>query len=132
DEGEAIAYGLYMLARNQRAAISDLRYYADTALDQFPTPLAKAQLGAALALYGEGRRADDAFAVALADLQAEAPQDGDRRDYGSRLRDAAATLALAAEAGSEAAPLSALLEIVERERELRRSTSTQEKAWMLL
>ncbi|MDF2096602.1 alpha-2-macroglobulin family protein [Aquibaculum arenosum] len=132
DEGEAIAYGLYMLARNQRAAISDLRYYADTALDQFPTPLAKAQLGAALALYGEGRRADDAFAAALADLQAEAPQDGDRRDYGSRLRDAAATLALAAEAGSEAAPLSALLEIVERERELRRSTSTQEKAWMLL
>lgn len=130
--GEGIAYALYMLARNQRAAISDLRYYADTALDRFPTPLAKAQLGAALALYGEQSRAADAFAAARADLETEGRQRRERRDYGSRLRDAAATLALAAEVSSTAAPLPALLEIVEDARAQTRVTSTQENAWMLL
>ena len=130
--GDAIAYALYMLARNQRAAISDLRYYADTALDRFPTPLAKAQLGAALALYGEQSRAADAFAAALAGLEGEGRRQGNRRDYGSRLRDAAATLTLAVEVDARAAPLPALLEIVEEARAQTRETTTQENAWMLL
>ncbi len=30
DQGNEIAYALYVLARNRKAAISDLRYYADT------------------------------------------------------------------------------------------------------
>ncbi|MGI9405887.1 MAG: alpha-2-macroglobulin family protein, partial [Hyphomicrobiaceae bacterium] len=42
--GEAVAYSLYVLARNGRAPIGDLRYYADTRLENFSTPLAKAQL----------------------------------------------------------------------------------------
>lgn len=132
DAGDRIAYALYVLARNQRAAISDLRYYADTSLAQFPSPLAKAQLGAALALYGERGRAQSAFKAALADLEAGEPRKLDRRDYGSRLRDAAASLTLAAEAGSEAGFLPALLRVVETEYEEARVTSTQEKAWMLL
>ena len=56
--GEDIAYALYVLAANGRAAIGDLRYYAETKLDAFATPLAKAQIGAALALYGDKPRAD--------------------------------------------------------------------------
>ena len=56
-QGSEIAYALYVLARNKRAAISDLRYYVDTQLDQFASPLAQAQLGAALAFYGENARA---------------------------------------------------------------------------
>ena len=51
--GEDRAYALYVLARNGRAPIGDLRYYADTRLDRFSTPLAKAQLGAALAMMGD-------------------------------------------------------------------------------
>ena len=39
DQGNEIAYALYVLARNRKAAISDLRYYADTKLAEFPTPL---------------------------------------------------------------------------------------------
>ncbi|HEY0920575.1 alpha-2-macroglobulin family protein, partial [Devosia sp.] len=55
--GEDVAYALYDLARAGRAAIGDLRYYAEARLDAFGTPLAKAQLGAALALYGDRTRA---------------------------------------------------------------------------
>ena len=63
-----IAYALYVLASNGRAAIGDLRYYAETKLDAFATPLAKAQIGAALALYGDKARAEAVFRAALGDL----------------------------------------------------------------
>ena len=66
--GEDIAYALYVLASNGRAAIGDLRYYAETKLGDFATPLAKAQIGAALALYGDKPRADAVFRVALSAL----------------------------------------------------------------
>jgi uncharacterized protein YfaS (alpha-2-macroglobulin family) len=56
--GEAVAYALYVLASNGRASIGDLRYYAETKLQAFGTPLAKAQIGAALALYGDNVRAE--------------------------------------------------------------------------
>ncbi len=56
--GEDRAYALYVLARNGRAPIGDLRYYSDTRLDRFSTPLAKAQLGAALAMMGDKTRAE--------------------------------------------------------------------------
>ncbi len=52
DGGRNLAYALYVLARNGAAPIGDLRYYADTKLDSFATPLAKAQLAAALAMLG--------------------------------------------------------------------------------
>ncbi len=41
------------LRATSKAAISDLRYYADTMINDFPTPLAKAHIAAALALYGD-------------------------------------------------------------------------------
>ncbi len=55
--GEDIAYSLYVLARTGRAAVGDLRYYTDSKLGAFSTPLAKAQIGAAMALYGDRQRA---------------------------------------------------------------------------
>src|SRR5690606_22001531 len=59
-EGPAIAYALYVLARNRRATAGDLRYYADTRLGQFGSAMARAQIAASLALYGDTRRADAA------------------------------------------------------------------------
>ena len=56
--GEDRAYALYVLARNGRAPIGELRYYVDTQLDGFSTPLAQAQLGAALAMMGDKARAE--------------------------------------------------------------------------
>ncbi|MEO9683553.1 MAG: alpha-2-macroglobulin family protein [Tateyamaria sp.] len=107
--GEDIAYALMVLARNGAASIGDLRYYADTKAKAFATPLARAQLGAALANYGEQTRADQMFALAqeLAFGQPGA-QSGWRDDYGTPLRDVAGLLHLAAEAGSQAVDRTAL------------------------
>ena len=108
--GEDIAYALYVLARAEKASIGDLRYYADVKLDAFSTPLARAQIGAALALYGDRQRTAKAFAAALAvfDRPLEKP-DRWRADYGSNLRDGAAMLTLAAEARSEAIDIQRLV-----------------------
>jgi hypothetical protein len=130
--GEDLAYALYVLARNGRALIGDLRYYAETKLEAFATPLAKAQIGAALALYGDRPRADTAFRAALAQLSAVPDAGGWRSDFGSGLRDAAALLALAAEAGSGAVDLQTLAGRIAEWREVQTHTSTQENAWLLL
>jgi uncharacterized protein YfaS (alpha-2-macroglobulin family) len=128
--GEDIAYALYVLAANGRAAIGDLRYYAEAKLDNFATPLAKAQIGAALALYGDRLRADAVFRVAVGDLPAEAVGRY-RSDYGSALRDGAAILTLASEARAEI-DLVSLSSRVEEDRLTAQYTSTQEDAWSLL
>ncbi|MEP5515893.1 MAG: alpha-2-macroglobulin family protein, partial [Bauldia litoralis] len=129
--GEAIAYALYVLARNGRASIGDLRYYAETKIGAFGTALAKAQIGAALAQYGDRRRADEAFKVAFSHLD-RSRGDEWRGDYGSNLRDKAAVLALAAENDINVRDLRLLADDVSRTYESRRYTSTQEDAWMLM
>ena len=93
-----------VLAREGMASIGDLRYYADAKAEDLATPMAKAQLGAALAFYGEQRRADAMFRLAAgqAPRQRPAMTAAGVPDYGSHLRDAAAVLALAAEAHSDA------------------------------
>ncbi|RVV98155.1 alpha-2-macroglobulin family protein [Mesobaculum littorinae] len=131
--GEDIAYALYVLAREGEAAVGDLRYYADTKAADFATPLALAQLGAALAFRGDPARADAMFAAADARLAA-LPQAADpglwRGDYGTPLRDRAAVLALAAEAGSEAVDRPRLIDAVAQAPGAPRST--QEAAWSLM
>lgn len=132
--GQDIAYALYVLARNGRAAIGDLRYYADTKLDALATPLAKAQLGAALALYGDRPRADVLFRNASGMLSASADEDATawRADYGSALRDGAGLLTLAAETGTSGVDIRALARRLQSEWSEARYTSTQEEAWLLL
>ena len=48
DGGRDLAYALYVLARNGAAPVGDLRYIADTKLGDLATPIAKAQIAAAL------------------------------------------------------------------------------------
>ncbi|GGD36482.1 alpha-2-macroglobulin family protein [Sinisalibacter lacisalsi] len=130
DGGQDLAYALYVLAREGAASMGDLRYYADTRADEFATPLASAQIGAALAAYGDPVRADRMFARAMRQIES-ASDEGQvwRADYGTNLRDAAAVLALGTEAGSEAIDREALLgRIVAGAGRL----STQEAAWSLL
>jgi uncharacterized protein YfaS (alpha-2-macroglobulin family) len=130
--GEALAYALMVLAREGAAAIGDLRYYADVKADAFATPIAQAQLGAALASYGDQRRADVMFAKAGARVTAyQSYNDAQiyRADYGSTGRDAAAVLTLAVEAGSNALDRDALALSL---RPNGRSLSTQEATWTLL
>src|SRR5690625_278679 len=130
--GEAVAYALMVLAREGRASIGDLRYYADAKGSDFATPMAKAQLGAALSYYGEQRRADAMFRLAASQAVEESGEDrGWRADYGSHLRDAAALLALAAEARSDAVDRDGLSAMIARQA-ADRPTSPQEKAWLLM
>ena len=56
--GVDLAYALYVLARNGLAPIGDLRYIADAKLDDISTPIAKAQIAAALAMVGDRARAE--------------------------------------------------------------------------
>ncbi len=133
--GEDRAYALYVLARNGRAPIGELRYYADTRLDRFATPLAQAQLGAALAMMGDKTRAQRSFEAALAKL--DAPADPKlaqvyRTDYGSGLRDGAALVTLAVETGVAKAQAPRLVGVIAKAYTSRTYTSTQEQAWMLL
>lgn len=129
--GEALAYALMVLAREGAAAVGDLRYYADVKGDAFATPTAMAQLGAALASYGDQPRADAMFrraGAALDALQGAETEQIFRADYGTNYRDAAAVLALAAESGSTAVDREALTDRVATTAAL----STQEATWALL
>ncbi|WP_417255083.1 alpha-2-macroglobulin family protein [Celeribacter sp.] len=130
--GVALAYGLMVLAREGAARIGDLRYYADEKAEDFATPLAQAQLGAALAFYGDQPRADRLFALAAHNIAAQTNNSKRavwRDDYGSPLRDAAGVLGLAAEAGSNAVNRVDLTRMLARHEGPR---STQEMAWGLL
>ncbi|MBX3596808.1 MAG: alpha-2-macroglobulin family protein [Rhizobiaceae bacterium] len=130
--GTEIAYAIYVLARNKRAAIGDLRYYTDTKLEAFTSPMAVAQLAAALALYGDSERSNQTFAAALSLAQSQTEYDWYRTDYGSRLRDGAAILSLAAESRPAPTVLPDLVKFVSDESTRTRSTSTQDKAWLLM
>ncbi|MEM1048549.1 MAG: alpha-2-macroglobulin family protein [Pseudomonadota bacterium] len=130
--GEAIAYAFYLLARHGQAAISDLRYYATAKLEAFATPLAKAQMGAALALYGDQTRAAQVFRVAVSELQQPVERRGWRADYGSRLRDRAAILTLAAESGLPSVDASLMATDLDDAWRGQSAHSTQEEAWALM
>lgn len=131
-DGSGIAYALYVLARNRKAAATDLRYYSDSQLDAFAQPLARAQIGAALSLYGDPQRADASFRSAFRHARSTANLISGRDDYGSSLRDGAAMLALAAESTPTPGIVPELVRFVSTAKSARQSTSTQEDAWMVL
>jgi hypothetical protein len=128
--GEDIAYALLVLAREGAAAIGDLRYYADAKGADFATPLARAQLAAALASYGEQSRADRMFGLAE-DLAFASGNSAPRwrDDFGTDLRDAAGLLHLAAEAGSTRVNRTALAQSITAQTG---RYSTQEAAQILM
>lgn len=130
--GGPYAYALMVLAREGAAAIGDLRYYADVKAKAFDTPIAAAQLGSALAQYGDQRRADAMFGRAGRMALSETPETALwQADYGTGLRDAAGVLALATEAGSKAVDTTALVARIAAAPGAM-AVSTQEAAWVLL
>ncbi len=132
DGGRDLAYGLYVLARNGAAPIGDLRYLADTKLNNLATPIAKSQLAAALALVGDKARAERVYSAALDSLAPKPALEFGRVDYGSALRDAAALVSLASEGNAPKATLTQAVARVEVARGLTPYTSTQENAWLVL
>ncbi|MCW3477631.1 alpha-2-macroglobulin family protein [Limobrevibacterium gyesilva] len=120
----AQAYRLYVLAMAGQGRPGAARVLAEH-IDQLPTPLAKAQLGAALALAHDRPRAEAAFAAALA-----APA---RRwwhvDYGTALRDQAAMAVLLKESGLLQDRLARLVAALPGADLSPATLSTQEQAW---
>src|SRR4030095_2391740 len=85
------------LPRNVMAPLVAVRYIADAKLNDLSTTASKAQIAAALAMLGDRVRSEKAFNAALGALPQDPKADSGRTDYGSRLRDAAALVTLAAE-----------------------------------
>jgi hypothetical protein len=132
--GEDLAYSLYVLARAGRSVLGDLRYYSDTKINAFSTPIARAQLAAALAMLGDKERSALTFASALSLLstpETQVPAAG-RADYGTELRDSAAVLALMGESGASTPQLQKAFDIVTKLRIQQKETTTQESLWLLL
>jgi hypothetical protein len=121
------AYALYVLAKAGRADLSDIRYFHDALLDGTTSPLAKAHVGAALALLGDRARALSAFGKAMEAIGHQ--NTGDY--YQTVLRDAAGVLALMAEVQNAPGVNELSNRFVELMKEPERM-QTQEKAFVLL
>jgi uncharacterized protein YfaS (alpha-2-macroglobulin family) len=132
EDSAKIAYAAYVLARNGRPVIGDLRYLADTKPEIFTTPLSRGQVGAALALLGDRGRAMPLFEAASTLLQDQGPARVWRADYGTPLRDGAGLIALMAEANAQPALLQKVERFVGANRETVAYTSTQENSWMVM
>jgi alpha-2-macroglobulin len=132
DGGRELAYAFYVLARNGLAPVGDLRYIADAKLGDVATPIAKAQIAAALGMLGDRVRAERAYAAALDAIAPQPRLEIGRTDYGSSLRDAAAVVTLASEGGAQRPTVVNAVQRIEAARGLTPYTSTQEEAWMVL
>lgn len=120
----AQAYRLYVLARAGKGRPGAVRVLAETSIGRMP-PLARAQLGAALALARDRPRAEAAFRSAL-----EAPaRNFWQGDYGSPLRDQLGVAVLLKESGLLTEDLGRLTQrLPGRDLDVLR-LSTQELAW---
>jgi uncharacterized protein YfaS (alpha-2-macroglobulin family) len=130
------AYALYVLALNKRTDVSTLRYFSDTYGDAIPTAMARAQIAAALSLFGENAAAAKVFTTAFG-YRSRPRETGNYwrvfvRDYGSELRDRSAVLYLTALTDPKSKRIGELVQEVGRMRSTRRYLSTQEQAWLLL
>ena len=124
----AQAYAWYVLSKAGLADAGRVRYFQDAKAGEIKGGLAWAQLAAALNQVGEPGRARLAFALAQSHL--------DERDshdyYGTPLRDHAALLALASEAGGREGVAAVIGAVRNRLVARVEETTTQEKAWLVL
>ncbi|WP_428029524.1 alpha-2-macroglobulin family protein [Ancylobacter sp.] len=129
---DGTAYAIYVLARNGRAPLGDLRYVTDAKLDEVKSPFARGQLAASLAMLGDKGRAEKVFGAALEILpDASETLTSGRPDFGSILRDAAGVATLASEAGFTGTARTARQRVATAFIDAG-PTSTQEDAWLLL
>ncbi|MFI4998360.1 MAG: alpha-2-macroglobulin [Reyranellales bacterium] len=124
----AQAYAWYVLAKAGLADPGRVRYFQDAKASEIKGGLAWAQLAAALNQVGEPGRARLAFGLARQRIDERDPHDY----YGSPLRDRAALLALASEAGGRDGLIAVVGSVRERLTARVEETTTQEQAWLVL
>jgi uncharacterized protein YfaS (alpha-2-macroglobulin family) len=124
----AQAYAWYVLAKAGLADPGRVRYFQDSKGPEIRGGLAWAQLAAALNQVGEPGRARLAFNTAQLKLNDRDPHDY----YGTPLRDRAALLAIATEAGGKDAVATIVGSVRDRLVAKVDETTTQEQAWLVL
>ncbi|GAB0119434.1 alpha-2-macroglobulin family protein [Acidisoma sp. 7E03] len=123
-DSAAQAYALYVLSLAGRAPAGAIRVAA-ASIDDEPTPLARAQIAAALARLGQADRARAIFTEVLA----EPARKDWYGDYGSSLRDQLATAVLVAESGLMPDRLPAIRAALPGADLDPANLNTQEEAW---
>ena len=123
----SVAYAAYVLAKAGRMDRARLRYLHDDKLKEIGSPLARAQIGAALYMIGDNARAKSAFDQAEAALGYV--NTGDY--YQTTRRDLAGVLALAQEA-KQTDRVNRLSQRVAQDMPEPDRLTTQEKAFLLL
>ena len=124
----AQAYAWYVLAKAGLADPGRVRYFQDTKGSEIKGGLAWAQLAAALNQVGEPGRARLAFGLARQHIDERDPNDY----YGSPLRNRAALLTLASEAGGREGVSQVAASVREGLTARIDDTTTQEQAWLVL
>ncbi len=124
------AYAFYVLARAGKVNLSDLRYFSDMRGSEWNNAIAASLTGAAAAQAGDKARAAYAFNRARDILMAAKPETYTTDNYGSLVRDLAATTGLALEGGSPQLVPALMKRTNDVDMRLN-ITTTQEKAWML-
>ena len=123
----AAAYAAYVLAREGKIEASRLRYLHDELLQETDSPLARAHIGASLAMIGDRARARSAMQAAVDALGYD--NNGDY--YQTPRRDMAGVLSLAAESKLSDI-VSTLTEQVSLDIPEPEELTTQEKAFLLM
>ncbi|MCF6274625.1 MAG: alpha-2-macroglobulin family protein [Robiginitomaculum sp.] len=96
-QAEAAAYAHYVLAKNGKGKLKDMRYFSDNHAKKLRSAMSWGHLATALSMMGDERRADQAFKKALSLVDAEIDHDY----YQSPTRDASGLLAMIKEAGQD-------------------------------
>ncbi len=124
----AQAYAWYVLAKSGFADPGRVRYFQDTKAAEMKGGIAWAMLAAALNQVGEPGRGRLAFATARQRIDERDPNDY----YGSPLRNRAALVTLAVEAGGREALTEVTSLVGERLAASIGQTTTQEQAWLVM
>jgi uncharacterized protein YfaS (alpha-2-macroglobulin family) len=130
NDDQVRAYAFYVLAHMGEENLSDLRYFSDTRGSEWNNAIAAALTGAAAAQAGDRSRAVYALGRARSILASANPVTYTTADYGSFVRDLAATTALAIEADDPEIVPALMRRVGDVDMRLN-ATTTQEKAWML-
>ena len=126
----ALAYAYYDLARLKRIDVGDVRRFLDDKLGQLQTPLARIQLAAAAAQFGDVRRTQQAFAASLQNTRRA--DDISYFDDGSTLRDLAGIASFGGADFFDKKRLPPLIDDIAQRFSRAQYLSTQEQAWLLM
>jgi alpha-2-macroglobulin len=96
-QAEAAAYAHYVLAKNGKGKLKDMRYFSDNHATKMRSAMAWGHLASALSMMGDDRRADQAYKKALSLVDKEVDNDY----YQSPTRDASGLLAMIKETGQD-------------------------------